>query len=219
MVIYVGCGIGVLLTLDQLRLFGDPLLANLIVLETHFYYALIGLLLPLAFVYYRYADSPRYNLVAVDILLAMLSVYCSFWLFLSSVQILDEGWEFVAPDQAVMISFLLWLLTMEAVRRVGGSVLFLLVLLFSFFPLVADRMPEMLSGIAIGLRETASYHAMSSESLLGLPFRAFANLVIGFLYSGGFSTPAAGSFSLISHLRYSAESAVVPRKFRSSLAG
>ena len=68
-------------TLDQLRLFGDPLLANLIVLETHFYYALIGLLLPLAFVYYRYADSPRYNLVAVDILLAMLSVYCSFWLF------------------------------------------------------------------------------------------------------------------------------------------
>ena len=33
---------------------------------------------------------------------------------------------------------------MEAVRRVGGSVLFLLVLLFSFFPLVADRMPEML---------------------------------------------------------------------------
>lgn len=173
-----------LLTLDQLRLFGDPLLANLIVLETHFYYALIGLLLPLAFVYYRYADSPRYNLVAVDILLAMLSVYCSFWLFLSSVQILDEGWEFVAPDQAVMISFLLWLLTMEAVRRVGGSVLFLLVLLFSFFPLVADRMPEMLSGIAIGLRETAAYHAMSSESLLGLPFRAFANLVIGFLIFG-----------------------------------
>ena len=173
-----------LLTLDQLRLFGDPLLASVIILETHFYYALIGILLPLAFVYYRYTESPRFNLAWLDGVFAALSIYCSFWLFYHSVQILDEGWEFVAPDDAIGVSLMLWLLTMEAVRRVGGTVLFVLVLGFSFFPLVADQMPEMLSGIAIGLRETASYHAMSSESLLGLPFRAFANLVIGFLVFG-----------------------------------
>ena len=39
----------VLLTLDQLRLFGRPLLDDIVVLETHFYYALLGLLLPFAF--------------------------------------------------------------------------------------------------------------------------------------------------------------------------
>ena len=35
----------VLLTLDQLRLAGRPLLDSVIVLETHFYYALLALLL------------------------------------------------------------------------------------------------------------------------------------------------------------------------------
>lgn len=172
------------LTLDQLRLFGEPLLSQWIILETHFYYALIGLLLPAAFLVYRYAESPRFNLWWLDVFLAGAGFYCAGWLFKSSVQILDEGWEFVAPDHAIAVSFVLWLIAMEAVRRVGGAVLFMLVLIFSFYPLIADRMPEMISGMAIGLRETAAYHAMSSESLLGLPFRAFANLVIGFLVFG-----------------------------------
>lgn len=173
-----------LLTLDQLRLMGDPLLSRWVLLETHYYYGLMGLLLPMTFLVYRYAESPKLNLIALDLAMAVLSFYCCFWLFAKSVQILDEGWEFVAPDHAVYVSIVLWLLVMEAVRRVAGTVLFGLVLAFSFFPLVADRMPEMISGISIGLKETASYHAMSSESLLGLPFRAFANLVIGFLVFG-----------------------------------
>jgi TRAP transporter 4TM/12TM fusion protein len=172
------------LTLDQLRLFGEPLLSEMILLETHFYYAIIGLLLPLAFLIYLYQASPRFNLILLDIVFAGASAYCAFWLFAHSVQILDEGWEFVAPDEAIGVSFVLWLLTMEAVRRVGGTVLFLLVAVFSFYPLVAAQMPEMISGMSIGLKETAAYHAMSSESLLGLPFRAFANLVIGFLVFG-----------------------------------
>ncbi|MFN3236483.1 MAG: TRAP transporter permease [Pseudomonadales bacterium] len=172
------------LTLDQLRLFGEPLLSDVILLETHFYYALIGLLLPLSFLIYRYRQSPQFNLLLLDIVLAGASAYCAFWLFAHSVQILDEGWEFVAPDEAIVVSFVLWLLTMEAVRRVGGTVLFVLVAVFSFYPLVAAQMPEMISGMSIGLKETAAYHAMSSESLLGLPFRAFANLVIGFLVFG-----------------------------------
>ncbi len=172
------------MTLDQLRLFGEPLLSDFLVLETNFYYALISLLLPLSFLIYRYTDSPHFNLLALDVLLALLSFGCSAWLFTKSVQILDEGWEFVAPDLAIALSLALWLLTMEAVRRVGGTVLFVLVGVFSFYPLIADQMPEMVSGMAIGLSETAAYHAMSSESLLGLPFRAFANLVIGFLVFG-----------------------------------
>ena len=56
--------------------------------------------------------------------------------------------------------------------------------LISFYPLVADWMPTLISGMSIGLRETAAYHAMSSESLIGLPFQAFAQIVIGFLVFG-----------------------------------
>ena len=172
----------VILTLDNLRLLGEPYLDALIQLETHFYYALIGLLLPLAFL--RYRSNPKFDLLLLDVALAAAAAYCSFWLFGHATLILDEGWEFVAPLDAIVVSVVLWILVLEAVRRVAGIALFTLVALFSLYPLVADQMPEVISGMATGLPETAAYHAMSIESLLGLPFRTFANLVIGFLIFG-----------------------------------
>lgn len=172
------------LSVDQLRLTGDPLLSAWFSLETHFYYALIGLLLPFALLLYPLMASRARLFLPLDIILAGLGSFSAFWLFNHAEPILDEGWEFVAPDDAIAVSLILWVLVLEAVRRVAGLTLFSLVLVFSFYPLFADHMPEMISGMAIGLRETAAYHAMSIESLLGLPFRAFANLVIGFLVFG-----------------------------------
>ena len=172
------------MSIDQLRLFGQPVLGHWLSLETHFYYGLIGLLLPCAFLLYPMSQRFAGKLLVVDVLLGGLSAYAAFWLFSRAEPILDEGWEFVAPDHAIMVSLMLWFLVLEAIRRVAGMALFSLVLVFSFYPLMADQMPEMISGMAIGLRETAAYHAMSIESLLGLPFRAFANLVIGFLVFG-----------------------------------
>ncbi len=172
----------VLLTLDQLRLFGRPLLDDIVVLETHFYYALLGLLLPFAFLIYR--SNHWVDLYWLDVLLAVLALGCCAWLFQHAEPILDEGWEFIAPDRAIQVSLVLWLLVLEAIRRAGGLALFSLVTLFSVYPLFADKMPEMLSGMSIGIKETAAYHVMSIESMLGLPFRAFANLVIGFLIFG-----------------------------------
>ncbi len=172
----------VMLTLDQLRLVGRPLLDSIIVLETHFYYALLALLLPFAFLVYR--SNSRFELMWLDTLLAILAFSSCVWLFQHAEPILDEGWEFIAPERAIQVSLLLWVLVLEAIRRAGGIALFTLVSLFSIYPLFADKMPEMLSGMPIGLRETAAYHVMSIESMLGLPFRAFANLVIGFLIFG-----------------------------------
>ncbi len=178
----VSASLVILITLDQLRLFGQPLLDRLILLETHFYYALLGCLLPFAFLLYR--SNKRFELLWLDSLLALLTAGCCIWLFQHAEPILDEGWEFLPPDSAVQVSVLLWLLVLEAIRRAAGMALFVLVTVFSLYPLMADQMPEMLSGMAIGLPETAAYHVMSIESLLGLPFRAFANLVIGFLVFG-----------------------------------
>ena len=172
----------VALTLDQLRLFGTPLLDDIILLETHFYYALLGLLLPFTFLLFR--SNSRYELFTLDVFLAAAALVCCGWLFAHSELILDEGWEFMAPERAIQVSLLLWLLALEGIRRAGGTVLFVLVALFSIYPLFADQMPEMISGMTIGLSETAAYHVMSLESLVGLPFRAFANLVIGFLVFG-----------------------------------
>ncbi|MDC1085240.1 TRAP transporter fused permease subunit, partial [Pseudomonadales bacterium] len=106
------------------------------------------------------------------------------WLYWHSEQILDEGWEFGGPEEAVWVSYVLWACALETVRRVAGWSLFILVSLFSLYPLAAEQMPDAISGMSVSLQDTAIYHAMSSESVLGLPFRAFANLVIGFLVFG-----------------------------------
>ena len=56
--------------------------------------------------------------------------------------------------------------------------------LFSGLPLFTEMMPGPLSGLQSSWQETASYHLLSIESVFGLPFRAFANLVIGFIVFG-----------------------------------
>ena len=175
------CAVSVL-ALDNLRITGTPLFDAWILLENHYYYALLGLLLPFSFLLYK--PGPRFDLLPLDLLLAAASAATCFWLFAHAEQIVDEGWEFLAPDTALYASLLLWALILEAVRRCGGTILFLLTMTFSLYPLFAANMPELLSGMSVGLMETAAYHAMSIESLLGLPFRAFANLVIGFLVFG-----------------------------------
>ena len=91
----------VALVLDSLRLFGSPLLASLIRLETNYYYALIGLLLPFSFLLYR--SNTKFDLLIVDILLACAAAYCCFWFFGRATEIVEEGWEFVAPEEAVRV--------------------------------------------------------------------------------------------------------------------
>jgi TRAP transporter 4TM/12TM fusion protein len=215
------------LGIDQLRLMGTPLLSEWLSLETHYYYALIGLLLPFALLLYPFVTRRAALSLPLDIVLAGLSSFSAFWLFAHAEPILDEGWEFVAPDHAIAVSLILWVLVLEAVRRVAGLTLFSLVLVFSFYPLVADHMPEMISGMSIGLRETAAYHAMSIESLLGLPFRAFANLVIGFLvfgvalqYTGGGQFFIDFAFSLFGKVRGGpAKVAIISSGLMGSMSG
>ena len=171
-------GLVMLLVIDQLRLFGRPITSFFLNVETQYFYALVALLLPLVFL----TKPSRYRLA--DQTLAVSSFGACLWLLAHGELILEEGWEFIAPDHAIVASLILWLAVLEGVRRVAGVGLLAITGLISFYPLVADWMPTLISGMSIGLRETAAYHAMSSESLIGLPFQAFAQIVIGFLVFG-----------------------------------
>jgi TRAP transporter 4TM/12TM fusion protein len=171
-------GLVMLLVIDQLRLFGRPITSFFLNVETQYFYALVALLLPLVFL----TKPSRYRLA--DQTLAVSSFVACLWLLAHGELILEEGWEFIAPDHAIVASLILWLAVLEGVRRVAGVGLLAITGLISFYPLVADWMPTLISGMSIGLRETAAYHAMSSESLIGLPFQAFAQIVIGFLVFG-----------------------------------
>ena len=210
-----------MMVIDQLRLFGDPWLSGVLALETQFYFALIALLLPGIFLIY----PGRYRLI--DVGLVLIALLAPLWLLIHAERILNEGWEFLAPDHAVVASACLWFVILEGVRRATGWVLFGIAGLFSLYPLFADVMPEMISGMAIGFRETASYHSMSIESIVGLPFRAFANLVVGFLVFGATLQHTGGgaffirlAFSLLGRSRGgAAKVAIVSSGLMGSMSG
>ncbi|MFZ8973796.1 MAG: hypothetical protein ACO2ZD_06850, partial [Pseudomonadales bacterium] len=144
-------GLACMMVVDQLRLFGDPWLSGVLALETQFYFALIALLLPGIFLIY----PGRYRLI--DVGLVLIALLAPLWLLIHAERILNEGWEFLAPDHAVVASACLWFVILEGVRRATGWVLFGIAGLFSLYPLFADVMPEMISGMASGFRETVSY--------------------------------------------------------------
>ena len=214
------------LAMDSLRLFSEsPLLDFVITLQNHYYYALIGLLLPLCYLLNPSFRRPRSYLFDGALSLAAC-VSCIFF-FINTENMLDYGWEFLAPDYAIWMSYLLWALILEAVRRSGGWVLFSLVLVFSLYPIVAESLPGPISGMASSPGETAAYHVMSIESILGLPFRAFAQLVIGFLIFGIALQQTGGgrffinlAFAAFGHVRGgSAKVAIVSSGLMGSMSG
>ncbi|MEX0694077.1 MAG: TRAP transporter fused permease subunit [Rhodospirillales bacterium] len=176
----------IVLATDQVRLFfGQQWLSGIILLSNHYLYAILGLLLPMTFIYFPAGPKARYDAVPWydTILAAATFLICGFFFF-KATDIVDQGWEFVAPDYAIYVSYALWALTLEAVRRAGGFAIFIIVAVLSVYPIFAEVMPGPISGLASTWGETASYHTMSIESILGIPMRAFAELVIGFLIFG-----------------------------------
>jgi TRAP transporter 4TM/12TM fusion protein len=85
----------------------------------------------------------------------------------------------------VWAGYLVWALLMEGLRRTGGWSLMLSVLPFSLYPLFAEASwLGPLKGAQSTAAQASAYHALSSESVLGIPLQAFAETVIGFLVFG-----------------------------------
>ncbi|MEC9368713.1 MAG: TRAP transporter fused permease subunit [Pseudomonadota bacterium] len=218
----------IFLAMDQVRvIFGQQWLGSIVLLSNHYLYAVLGLLLPFTFIFFPAYSAARpqgaNEVPWYDAALTLLTFGVCFYFFVNSTRIVDLGWEFVAPDHAIYMSYLLWILVLEAVRRAGGLPIFTIVLLFSLYPLVADVMPGPIAGLPSTWGEAAGYHAMSIESILGIPMRAFAELVIGFLIFGVALTHTGGgkfflnlAFSLLGSVRGGAAKVAV---FASGLMG
>ncbi|MCC5860151.1 MAG: TRAP transporter fused permease subunit, partial [Ectothiorhodospiraceae bacterium] len=196
-----------LLTLDYH--FNLRLLGGYTMLDTQFFYAVVAFMLPLVYLLWpAWGRAKRDSLPWYDILLFLVALtVCSFFVYYAE-DILDRGWSFGPPQFAVYWSLALWVVVLEACRRAGGWAIALIVGLFSVYPLVADVMPGPIQAFPSNLEEAAAYHAMSQESIMGVPLRAFASLVIGFLLFGVALQKTGGgkffinlAFALLGHVR------------------
>ena len=104
-----------------------------------------------------------------DALLFALSFGVFAYFALHAQRIVEEGWEYKAPREAVWVAYVGWLMLLEATRRAGGTAVFVVVALVSLYPVFAGHMPGPISGLPRDLASTASFHFASSESALGIP--------------------------------------------------
>jgi len=178
-----------------LRFFVDVTL-----LDTEYFWALVAVLLPLAFVIYPVRPGLHVDRVPLyDVALFVASTALACVMIGTGRESAAGGWEYaatsVAPAWIVWSAVAMWALVLEALRRAGGWVLLVIMGLFSLFPLFSGSMPAPLTAPSVGLLDTASYHIFSRESVLGIPMRAFAELVIGFLVFGtALQYTGAGTF-------------------------
>ncbi|HKI97726.1 MAG TPA: TRAP transporter permease [bacterium] len=195
--------------LSLYQVFNLQVYTGVVILSNRFLYLLIGLFLSQVFVLFPAGATARRDGVPwydVAMFLVTLGVCAYFaWHALHAV---EQAWEFLAPTQAMWLSYVLWALILEGVRRTGGWVIFVLIVVLSLYPTYADKMPGPFAGLGESLADTARYHVLSTESVLGIPMQVFGSLIIGFIVFGVALQATGGgrffintAFALLGHVR------------------
>lgn len=178
-------------------------------MDNRYLYLLAGIMLSMIFVVMpAHKRASKTSVPWYDITLMLLTFVLTAYLVFFSESILMEAWEYAAPEHGQWIAVVFWALIMEAGRRAGGPAVFIIVGVVSLYPIYADQVPQVISGLGRPFLDTAAFHVYSEESLLGIPMKAFALLVFGFLlfgvaliYTGAGSFFINFAFALLGHVR------------------
>lgn len=201
--------------------------AGLVLIEGRYLYILAALLLPLVFLAYAGRKGGPSGVPWYDWLLAGLALAALAWFAWSAQRALESGWEYAAPPLAIGIAALVCLLIVEAMRRTGGLLLTIIVVVVGLYPLAAGSLPSPLSGHGKTLAETVAYHIASSEAAFGIPMKAFGEIVVGYLVFGVALNHTGGgkffndlAFALVGRLRGgAAQVGVISSALQGSISG
>jgi len=196
-------------------------------ISTAYYYIVLGLFMPVAFLGTpaRAADASRVRWY--DWVLAVAAFGICIFFSTRTDAILYQGWEFEAPTYVVVMATCLVLLSLEAVRRCAGLPLLIICAIFATFPLYTGHMPGFLWGAQMSFSETMLSHSLGVESIIGIPLRVIADLLIGFILFGvALTVSGGGAFfmdlasALMGHARGGpAKVAILSSGFFGSLSG
>ena len=195
--------------------------------DTAYYYILFAIFGSAAFLILPLRKSDRARLPWYDILITLLAFGIPLFFYANAFAIQHSGW--MPPPQNYILAFSLvyCLIMLEAARRMGGLVFFLLCLFFWLYPLYANHMPGFLYGMSWPWDYVISFCTFGGEGIIGLPGRVMGQILIGFLiFAGMLIASGAGDFFLNMSLgmlgRYRggpAKVAVLSSGFFGSLSG
>lgn len=174
----VSCG----LALNQLL--NLQLFVGVVFIDNRYLFLLAASLFPLIFLIFPARKNERGPTPWYDWLLAFVAFALLIWFAVQAERILSEGWEYGSPTIAKIFAGVLWVLILEALRRTSGWPMAVIVTAVSLYPVVADSIPNPLKGNPQTLSDTLAYHLASAESAFGIPMRAFAEIVVGFIVFG-----------------------------------
>ncbi len=198
----LGSGPELAVTLDlilvQFRFFTFDLPPLYTPLETEYFFIVIGLMVPFTYLIYPAVPGAHSDRVPwYDWVLAAASAGLCIWMALHAREALNLAWTYVAPLHAQWLALLFGVMMLEAARRTGGNVLAILIAIFGTYPIWASFAPPPLDAITTPPLATAAFQVYSAEGLVGIPLKAFAGLVVGYLIFGAaLQVTGAGKFFL-----------------------
>ncbi len=149
-----------------------------------YYYALLGIFLAVVFLRYPGGAGRARWLRAADWIMAAVSLVICIYLATQARKIMTAGWSFSAPLLPTVCASILFLFAIDAVRRCAGWILAFVCAVFGFYPMIADSMPGVLWGNQFTWPALVAAHALGTESIIGIPFRVAADLLMGYIVFG-----------------------------------
>lgn len=177
-------------------------ISGMMLMENSYLYLLMSFYLSMVFLLFpSKIKGPEKVFFYIDVFLCFLNLAITLYFAWLGYDIIEGGWSYLAPLHITVMSVILWALVIEAVRRTTGTSLALIILVFSLYPLFAPHMPGFLEGHGRTFSTTAAFHALSIQSLLGIPMRVAGMILIGFIIFG-VALQASGGGSFFLNLSY-----------------
>lgn len=180
---------GLLITVNQVFNLG---LGNIRPISTAYYYVTIGVFCAIGFLAFPARKSDQ-HVRWYDWLLSISMLGLAFWISANAQLAIDRGWNLDAPMLPTVIATLFTALALEAVRRTGETILFVVCLIFGTFPMYADHMPGFLWGVQFSFGGTMREHVYGLQSIIGIPVQVVSDTLIGFLVFGVVLANTGGS--------------------------
>jgi TRAP transporter 4TM/12TM fusion protein len=155
-----------------------------VLLDNSYYYILIAVFLSLAFLIFPAVKRHSEYVPFYDWIMFALTNFAGFYLAYHGGEMVERGWDTVAPMEPTIVAAMMCFLALEGVRRAGGLILFAVCIVFFTFPLWTEHAPGFLWGIGKTPPELVRSYAMGFESIVGVPMRVAGNILIGFLIFG-----------------------------------
>ena len=167
------------------------MLLGLALYNEQFLAAVLGLVLPLAYLTSPLKKGDARRLPWYDGLAAFLGFATSFYVYLDYPRLTNE--IAFQPLEALTAAIILLLLIVEGVRRTAGPVLVVILLAFFVYAMWGHLVPGKLVGREIDTKELIIGLALDPQALLGAPLKIGTTVVISFLFLGQVLNLSGGS--------------------------